>query len=118
MSGDVFGNGMLLSENIKLVAAFNHESIFLDPNPNAKKSFIERKRLFNLPRSHWSDYNKRYISKGGGIFSRSSKLIPLSDQVRDLLGLEVRTISPNDLIKAILLAEVELLWNGGSWDIH
>jgi glutamate dehydrogenase len=113
MSGDVFGNGMLLSKHIKLVAAFDHRNIFIDPNPSPEKSFTERQRLFNLPRSSWEDYDLTLISKGGGIFKRSSKSIPLTSEIKYLLGLEVDQIPPNDLIKAILTAEVELLWNGG-----
>ena len=87
MSGDVFGNGMLLSEHIQLVAAFDHRDIFIDPNPGAG-SFAERKRLFDLPRSSWQDYDKAKISKGGGVFPRSSKSIPLSDEMKALLGID------------------------------
>ena len=113
MSGDVFGNGMLLSRHIRLVAAFNHLHIFLDPNPDAEKSFKERERLFNLPRSAWTDYNKKLISKGGGIFPRSAKAIPISDEVKQLLNVGEDQLAPNELIKAILTAKVDLLWNGG-----
>ncbi len=113
MSGDVFGNGMLLSKAIKLVAAFDHRHIFLDPDPDPAKSWKERKRMFNLPRSSWADYDAKLISKGGGIFPRSQKSIPLSKEVRALLGLEVEQIEPAALISAILLAEVDLLWFGG-----
>lgn len=113
MSGDVFGNGMLLSRHNKLVAAFNHMHIFLDPNPNPETSFIERERLFNLPRSSWTDYDETLISKGGGIFSRSAKSIPLSPEVKSLLEIAEDELVPNDLIKAILKAPVDLLWNGG-----
>lgn len=113
MSGDVFGNGMLRSEQIKLVAAFDHRHIFLDPNPDTAVSYAERKRLFDLPRSSWDDYNKELISEGGGVFARSEKSIKLSDQVQKLLGLNQKTISPDDLIRAILQAEVDLLWFGG-----
>ncbi|WP_410658200.1 NAD-glutamate dehydrogenase [Amycolatopsis sp. lyj-112] len=115
MAGDVFGNGMLLSEHIRLVAAFNHLHIFLDPSPDAASSFAERRRLFDLPRSSWEDYDRALISEGGGIFSRSAKTIPLSPQIREALGLgeDVTTLAPNDLMQAILLAPVELLWNGG-----
>jgi len=115
MAGDVFGNGMLLSEHIRLVAAFNHLHIFLDPNPDAASSYRERKRLFELPRSSWDDYDRSLISEGGGIFPRSAKTIPVSPQVRQALGLadDVTQLAPADLIRAILLAPVDLLWNGG-----
>ncbi|MGX5201301.1 NAD-glutamate dehydrogenase [Aliikangiella sp. IMCC44632] len=113
MAGDVFGNGMLCSRHTKLVAAFNHMHIFIDPNPNPEKSFVERERLFNLPRSSWEDYDAKLISKGGGIFSRSAKSIPLSKEIRQLLDLEEKALSPNDLINAILKSKVDLLWNGG-----
>ncbi|MFJ8815386.1 NAD-glutamate dehydrogenase [Amycolatopsis thermoflava] len=115
MAGDVFGNGMLLSEHIRLVAAFNHMHVFLDPNPDAAASFRERKRLFELPRSSWEDYDRSLISEGGGVFSRSAKTIPVSPQVRQALGLadDVTQLAPADLIRAILLAPVDLLWNGG-----
>ncbi len=115
MAGDVFGNGMLLSEHIRLVAAFNHLHIFLDPNPDAASSFAERRRLFDLPRSSWEDYDRSLISEGGGIHSRSAKTIPITPQVREALGLgeDVTTLAPNDLMQAILLSPVELLWNGG-----
>jgi len=113
MSGDVFGNGMLLSRHILLKAAFNHMHIFLDPSPDASASFRERKRLFNLPRSGWNDYNAELISKGGGIFSRSEKSIPLSKEIRNWLAVEDHEMAPNDLIKLLLTSEVDLLWNGG-----
>jgi len=113
MSGDVFGNGMLLSSQIQLKAAFNHMHIFLDPDPDIKASFKERKRLFKLPRSGWEDYNQKLISKGGGIYSRLEKSIPISREVRAWLGAEENQLSPNDLIRLLLKAEVELLWNGG-----
>ena len=113
MSGDVFGNGMLYSKTIKLVAAFNHKHIFLDPNPDATNSFNERARLFALPASNWSDYNPKLISKGGGVFERSSKSIALSPEVKQLLDLNADTLPPEDLIQAILQAKVDLLWNGG-----
>lgn len=113
MAGDVFGNGMLLSPHIKLVAAFNHMHIFLDPNPDAKKSFAERERMFNLPRSTWMDYNKSLISKGGGIFERSAKSIKLTEEVKKLLLIDEDEVSPNQLLNAILKAPVDLLWNGG-----
>ncbi|MDX1514429.1 MAG: NAD-glutamate dehydrogenase, partial [Gammaproteobacteria bacterium] len=113
MAGDVFGNGMLLSEHIRLVGAFNHMHIFLDPNPDAAKTFKERKRLFELPRSSWEDYDKKLISKGGGIFSRAAKSIALSEEVREALGVTAESLTPNELIRAMLKAPVDLLWNGG-----
>ncbi len=113
MSGDVFGNGMLLSKALKLVAAFDHRHIFLDPGPDPAKSWKERKRMFALPRSTWDDYDKSLISKGGGVFPRSQKSIPLSPEVRALLGIEAEEIEPAGLIGAILQAEVDLLWFGG-----
>ena len=113
MSGDVFGNGMLLSESLRLVAAFDHRDIFLDPAPDATASFAERERLFRLPRSSWADYDKALISPGGGVFSRSLKAIPLSEAVRTTLGIEAATASPADLMQAILKAPVDLLWFGG-----
>jgi glutamate dehydrogenase len=113
MSGDVFGNGMLLSRHIKLVGAFNHMHIFLDPDPDPESSFEERKRMFALPRSSWADYDQKLLSEGGGIFPRSAKSIPLSAQTRALLGVENTSMPPNDLIKAMLRAPVDLLWNGG-----
>jgi len=113
MAGDVFGNGMLLSRFIKLVGAFNHMHIFLDPNPDPESSFIERQRLFDLPRSSWQDYDKKLISKGGGIYSRSDKSIALTVEVRKLLGVEEQKMTPNKLIQSMLRAEVDLLWNGG-----
>lgn len=115
MSGDVFGNGMLLSEHIRLVAAFDHRHVFLDPNPDAAKSFAERQRLFNLPRSSWEDYSAKLISKGGGIFPRSAKSIDLTPEVKAVLGLDesVSSVTPNELLSHILKAPVDLLWNGG-----
>ncbi|MBF6175630.1 NAD-glutamate dehydrogenase [Nocardia blacklockiae] len=115
MSGDVFGNGMLLSEHIRLVAAFDHRHIFLDPDPDAARSFVERRRMFELPRSSWRDYDASLISKGGGVYDRGAKSVPVSPEVRALLGLDpsTTTLSPPELIKAILLAPVDLLWNGG-----
>ena len=113
MSGDVFGNGMLLSKSIRLVAAFDHRHIFLDPEPDAAKSWKERARMFALPRSSWDDYNKALISKGGGVFPRSAKEIPLSAPVRAMLGIEAASLDPESLITAILKAEVDLLWFGG-----
>lgn len=113
MSGDVFGNGMLLSSQIKLLAAFNHLHIFIDPNPDPKTSFAERQRLFNLPRSTWADYDNTLISKGGGIFERSAKSIELSDEMQQMLDVSRQAMPPNELIKTILRAPVDLLWNGG-----
>ncbi|GAB2893986.1 NAD-glutamate dehydrogenase domain-containing protein [Neomicrococcus lactis] len=115
MSGDVFGNGMLRSQTMKLVAAFDHRHIFLDPNPDPAASFAERERLFNLPRSSWDDYNKELISQGGGVFARDVKSVPISDEVRQVLGLDesVQRMSPPDLLSAILKAPVDLLYNGG-----
>ncbi|MGI8901218.1 MAG: NAD-glutamate dehydrogenase domain-containing protein, partial [Nocardioides sp.] len=115
MFGDVFGNGMLLSEHIRLVAAFDHRDIFLDPNPDATTSYAERRRLFDLPRSSWQDYDASLISDGGGVYARSAKSIQLSAAVRDVLGLDpqVSSMTPAELMRAILLAEVDLLWNGG-----
>ncbi|MFG1602580.1 NAD-glutamate dehydrogenase [Actinoplanes sp. NPDC049265] len=114
MSGDVFGNGMLLSEHIRLVAAFDHRHIFLDPGPDAASSFAERQRLFDLPRSSWADYDTSKISEGGGVYARTAKSIPISPQVRAALDLgEVTALSPAELMRAILLAPVDLLWNGG-----
>jgi glutamate dehydrogenase len=113
MSGDVFGNGMLLSKALMLVAAFDHRHIFLDPEPDPAKSWKERKRMFNLPRSTWDDYDKSLISKGGGVFPRSQKLIPLSPEVRAMLDIEAAEVEPAELIGAILRAELDLLWFGG-----
>ena len=113
MGGDVFGNGMLLSEHIKLLGAFNHMHIFLDPDPDPAKSFAERQRLFNLPRSTWEDYDKSLISAGGGVFARSAKSIELSEQMCQLLEIERGRLTPNEVIKALLRAPVDLLWNGG-----
>ncbi|MBT8057617.1 MAG: NAD-glutamate dehydrogenase [Xanthomonadales bacterium] len=113
MSGDVFGNGMLLSRHIRLKAAFNHVHIFLDPNPDEKTSYAERRRLFRKPRSSWMDYDRGLISRGGGVFSRNEKTVPVSREVAQWLGIEAQEIAPNDLIKALLTSEVDLLWNGG-----
>jgi glutamate dehydrogenase len=113
MSGDVFGNGMLLSEKIRLVAAFDHRDIFLDPDPDIEKSFAERRRLFGLPRSSWLDYDTSLISEGGGVFSRQSKSIPLSPAIQSLLGLSASSASPTEIMSAILKADVDLLWFGG-----
>jgi glutamate dehydrogenase len=113
MSGDVFGNGMLLSRHIKLVAAFDHRHVFLDPSPDAQRSWLERKRLFDLPRSSWADYDAKLISAGGGAFPRSAKSIVLSAEARQVLAIEATTLTPNELISAILKAPVHLLYNGG-----
>ncbi len=113
MSGDVFGNGMLLSPEIKLVAAFDHRDIFIDPEPDIESSFAERKRLFELPRSTWRDYNKELISKGGGIFSRKLKSIPLNDTIKKLVDLDRDKVTPGELIHAILKAKADLMWFGG-----
>ncbi len=113
MSGDVFGNGLLMSENTQLVCAFNHEHIFIDPSPNIKTSYKERKRLFELSGSKWSDYDSRLISKGGGVFSRSLKTIKTTPQIRKLLSLTENTIEPAQLIRKILCAPVDMIWNGG-----
>lgn len=113
MAGDVFGNGMLLSKHICLQAAFNHMHIFIDPTPDSAKTYPERERLFNLPGCSWEDYNKELISKGGGIFSRNEKSIKLSTQIKKMLGTQKQSMSPNDLIQALLRMKVDLLWNGG-----
>lgn len=112
MGGDVFGNGMLLSESIKLVAAFNHLYIFIDPHPVPKTAFLERQRLF-MQASNWDSYDTEMISKGGGVFPRSSRSIELSREAREILGIRAKTLSGEALIKAILRAPVDLLWNGG-----
>ncbi|MCG8427097.1 MAG: NAD-glutamate dehydrogenase, partial [Chromatiales bacterium] len=113
MSGDVFGNGMLLSRHIKLVGAFNHLHIFLDPDPDPEASFQERERLFKLSRSTWRDYDSKLISKGGGIYSRSAKSITLSEEVKSMIGTKADRMTPTELINALLKAPVDLLWNGG-----
>jgi glutamate dehydrogenase len=115
MSGDVFGNGMLLSKHIKLVAAFDHRHVFLDPDPEPLASFEERKRLFELERSSWADYDRSLISMGGGVWPRTAKSVPVSPEARAVLGLDasVTALSPDQLISAILRAPVDLLWNGG-----
>src|SRR5262249_10707337 len=112
MSGDVFGNAMLLSERIELVAAFDHRDIFIDPAPGAG-CFAERKRLFSLPRSSWQDFDRALISKGGGVFSRSCKSIPLSEEIRKMLGIEATSLAPHELMRAILKCRTDLLWFGG-----
>ncbi|MEU3361769.1 NAD-glutamate dehydrogenase [Streptomyces albidoflavus] len=115
MSGDVFGNGMLLSEHIRLVAAFDHRHIFIDPNPDAATSYEERRRLFELPRSSWADYDTDLISAGGGVFPRSAKSVTVNAHIREALGLPAGTtkMTPADLMRAVLTAPVDLLWNGG-----
>lgn len=113
MSGDVFGNGMLLSDKILLKAAFNHLHIFIDPNPNAKTSFEERKRLFDLPRSAWTDYNQTLISSGGGVFNRTDKSIVVSDEMKQAFAIQENALTPNELLNKLLKAPVDLIWNGG-----
>jgi len=113
MSGDVFGNGMLLSRAIKLVAAFDHRHIFIDPDPDPATSWAERDRLFALPHSSWDDYDKTLISNGGGVFARTMKRIPLSDEMRALLGTDAAELEPETLISAILKAQIDLIWFGG-----
>src|SRR5690554_2381641 len=113
MAGDVFGNGLLSSEKTRLVAAFNHIHIFIDPEPDAARSYKERKRLFEMPRSSWADYDSKLISKGGGVFSRNAKSIPVSPEMKALLGINVDRMPPNTLISHILKAEADLLWVGG-----
>jgi glutamate dehydrogenase len=113
MSGDVFGNGMLLSRHIRLLAAFDHRHVFLDPSPDTEKSFREREKLFRLPRSSWADYDASLISKGGGVYPRTAKTIPVSVEAARALGIEAKALTPNELISAILRAPVDLLYNGG-----
>ncbi|MDZ7822908.1 MAG: NAD-glutamate dehydrogenase [Ahrensia sp.] len=113
MSGDVFGNGMLLSKKIKLIAAFDHRDIFIDPNPDTALSFTERTRLFNMDRSSWQDYDKKKLSKGGGVFSRSQKSITLSKQAAEAIGLDKIKTTPTEILNAILQADVDLFWFGG-----
>lgn len=113
MAGDVFGNGMLLSQDMKLVCAFNHQHIFIDPNPDPKISYAERKRLFDLPRSSWTDYDRNLISPGGGVFSKNAKYINLTPEIKELLGVEKDRLIPQELMKAILKAPVDMIWNGG-----
>ncbi|MDB1089467.1 NAD-glutamate dehydrogenase [Streptomyces sp. ACA25] len=115
MSGDVFGNGMLLSEHIRLIAAFDHRHIFLDPDPDAAVSYAERRRLFELPRSSWADYDSLLLSPGGGVHLRSAKSIPLTPQVRAALDIpgDIPSMTPAELMRAVLKAPVDLLWNGG-----
>ncbi|TWI61487.1 glutamate dehydrogenase [Pseudoduganella lurida] len=113
MSGDVFGNGMLLSKQIKLLAAFDHRHIFLDPNPDTAKSFAERERMFALPRSSWEDYDKSLISEGGGVFARNLRTIELSPQIREALDIDATSLTPEELMHRILLAPADLFYNGG-----
>jgi glutamate dehydrogenase len=113
LSGDVFGNGMLLSRHIRLQAAFDHRHIFLDPDADPAASFAERERLFALPRSSWDDYDRKKLSRGGGVYARSAKSIPLSAEARALLELDAASAAPNEIMRAILRLPVDLLWNGG-----
>ncbi|MBC3420228.1 MULTISPECIES: NAD-glutamate dehydrogenase [unclassified Pseudomonas] len=113
MAGDVFGNGLLMSDKLQLVAAFNHLHIFVDPNPDPATSFAERKRLFELPRSAWTDYNSAIMSEGGGIFPRSAKSIAISPQMKERFAIEADRLTPTELLHALLQAPVDLLWNGG-----
>ncbi|ASQ45978.1 NAD-glutamate dehydrogenase [Legionella clemsonensis] len=113
MAGDVFGNGMLLSRHIKLLGAFNHMHIFVDPDPDPETSFKERERLFNLPRSTWVDYDKKLISKGGGVFNRSAKSITVSKEMKEVFDIKQASIEPNELIRLLLRAKVDLLWSAG-----
>src|SRR5690606_26820204 len=114
MSGDVFGNGMLLSRHIRLVAAFDHRHIFIDPDPDAARSYEERARLFKVPRSSWADYDAKLISRGGGVYPRSLKSIEITPQARGALGLpeDTTSMAPNALLSAILKAPVDLPWHG------
>jgi glutamate dehydrogenase len=113
MSGDVFGNGMLRSKHIRLVAAFDHRHVFIDPTPDAAKGYRERERLFKVPRSSWADYDRKAISAGGGVWSRADKSLKLTPQAKALLGLASETVTPTEVVKAILKLPVDLLWNGG-----
>jgi glutamate dehydrogenase len=113
MSGDVFGNGMLLSRHIRLVAAFDHRHVFLDPDPDPQAGYAERRRLFDLPRSSWDDYDRSLLSAGGGVYPRTAKSIPVSPEARRALGIEAEALAPSELIRAILRAPVDLLWSGG-----
>ena len=118
MSGDVFGNGMLLSKSIRLIAAFDYRHVFIDPNPIAAASYEERARLFALPASSWASYDKNLISAGGGVFDRSQKLILVSVQAGAALGIAEGNYEPAALIQAILKAPVDLLWFGGNRNLH
>ncbi|TWF82399.1 glutamate dehydrogenase [Pseudonocardia hierapolitana] len=113
MSGDVFGNGMLLSRHIRLVAAFDHRHVFVDPDPDPGRSFDERARLFRLARSSWADYDRSLISAGGGVFPRTARDVPLSDEMRRALGVDADSLSADELVRAVLESPVDLLWNGG-----
>ncbi|KII30354.1 NAD-glutamate dehydrogenase [Pseudomonas fluorescens] len=113
MAGDVFGNGLLMSDKLQLVAAFNHMHIFIDPNPNPATSFVERQRMFDLPRSAWTDYDTSIMSEGGGIFSRSAKSIAISSQMQERFDIKADKLTPTELLNALLKAPVDLLWNGG-----
>src|SRR5690554_1613695 len=113
MGGDVFGNGMLLSDRIRLVGAFNHLHIFVDPEPDAAATFAERQRLFEMPRSSWEDFDASLISEGGGVFKRSAKSVPISPQMKKRFGIREERLSPSELIRAMLRSEVDLIWNGG-----
>ena len=113
MSGDVFGNGMLLSRHIKLIGAFNHLHIFVDPDPDPEKTSAERTRMFELPRSSWTDFNDKLISKGGGIFDRAAKSVTLTPEIKQAFGIKADSLTPNELIRAMLTREVDLLWFGG-----
>src|SRR5581483_8976681 len=112
MSGDVFGNGMLLSRRLRLIAAFDHRHVFLDPDPDPERSYEERARLFALPGSSWADYDATQLSQGGGVFPRTAKSIELSREVRRALGVDAKTLPPTEVVRAILRAPVDLLWNG------
>jgi len=113
MSGDVFGNGMLLSRSLRLLAAYDHRHVFLDPDPDVERAYAERARLFALPASSWDEYDRRHLSPGGGVWPRSAKSVPLAPEVRAALGVEAEALAPTELIRAILRAPVDLLWNGG-----
>lgn len=113
MSGDVFGNGMLLSPHIRLLGAFNHLHVFVDPDPDPESSLVERRRLFELPRSSWADYDRDLLSEGGGVFERSAKSIDLTPEIRAVFGIAEERLPPSELIRAMLTAEIELLWFGG-----
>ena len=112
MSGDVFGNGMLMSPHLRLIAAFDHRHIFIDPNPDTRISFNERKRLFGRSRSDWSDYNETKLSRGGGVYSRQSKLIELDPAAQRVLGLDRPSATPPEIVRSILRMKADLLWNG------
>ena len=113
MAGDVFGNGMLLSKHIKLLGAFNHMHIFVDPNPDPAKSWVERKRLFDTPRTSWADYDKKILSKGAAIYERSAKSLSLSPEIRECFGIAKKAVTPDELMRHLLRAEIDLLWFGG-----